>query len=384
MANHGRIEGLDALRGFALLGILLVNIQMFSGWGFIGTEGREALSWSEFDTQIHLALTILVHDKFYSLFSLLFGYSFAMLGEKKGAPYHLRRMVGLILIGFLHAVLLWPWDILLLYGVLGLLLTPFLRARAAVLASAALILLLTTAIGRWLILTLEPAGGWSSVYVEQLQAGVPSMAGGTYAEVVAANARLFVGIALNRLEDLQPLRVLTMFFLGAIGARLHVAEAGNPYRKALIWMGLICLPVGLFMASVERIFNFGAALPSALFIIAETLAAPATAIAYAALLILWWNHNGPLAARIRSALAPAGRMALTNYLAQSVIGIILFYEFGMGLFAEFSLAKVLLCWLAIIALQLLFSHLWLSRFRQGPIEWLWRWQIQGQWPPLLK
>ena len=384
MATGARIQSLDALRGFALLGILLVNIQMFSGWGFIGTDGREALSWSEFDTQIHLALTILVHDKFYSLFSLLFGYSFAMLGEKKGANYHLRRMAGLIVIGLLHAVLLWPWDILLLYGVLGLLLTPFLRARAPVLASAALILLLVTAIGRWLMLTLEPAGGWSSVYVEQLQAGVPSMSGGTYPEVVAANARLFFGLVLNRLEDLQPLRVLTMFFLGAIGARLHVAEAGNPYRKALIWIGVICLPVGLLIASVERVFSFGAALPNTLFVIAETLAAPITALAYASLLILWCNHNGPVAARISSALAPAGRMALTNYLAQSLIGVVLFYEFGVGLFAEYSLAKILLWWLAIVALQLLFSYLWLSRFRQGPIEWLWRWQIQGQRPPLLK
>ncbi|MDQ2077013.1 DUF418 domain-containing protein [Marinimicrobium sp. ABcell2] len=384
MTNSGRIESLDALRGFALLGILVVNIQMFSGWGFLGTEGRASLSWSDFDSEIHRFLTIVAHDKFYSLFSLLFGYSFVMLAGKKGGRYHLRRMVGLMVIGLAHAVFLWPWDILFLYAFLGLFLTPFLNAKVGTLWVAVALLLLITAVGRWLILTFEPAGGWSTVYVEQLQAGVPDMARGTYGEVVGTNALLSLGIALDRIEDLQPLRVLTMFLIGAVGARLHLAEADNAYRKPLLLVALAGLPVALVIASLERMLIFGDGIYSWLFVTLETIAAPLTAVGYAALLTLWWNNNGPVAAGVRSTFAPAGRMALTNYLAQSAFCVPVFYGFGLGLFAEFSLAKLLLWCLGIFVMQLIASRLWLSCFRQGPMEWLWRWQIQGSRPPFVK
>jgi uncharacterized protein len=384
MAIGGRIESLDALRGFALLGILVVNIQMFSGWGFIGTEGRESLSWSRFDPQIHRILTIIAHDKFYSLFSLLFGYSFVMLAEKRGARYHLRRMVGLMVIGLAHAILIWPWDILFLYALLGVFLTPFLNAPVRVLLISVSVLLVVTAVGRWLILIFEPTGGWSPVYVEQLQAGVPNMAGGSYAEVVGSNALLSLGISLNRIEDLQPLRVLTMFLVGAVAARLHLAEAGNAYRKTLILVALIGFPTGIIIASVERVLDFGPGLQGWMFILVETLAAPITAVAYAAALTLWWDNNGSVARWVRTAFAPAGRMALTNYLAQSALFVPVFYGFGLGLFAEVSLARLLVWSFALFAAQLIISRLWLSRFKQGPMEWLWRWQIQGSRPGFFK
>lgn len=94
--------------------------------------------------------------------------------------------------------------------------------------------------------------------------------------------------------------------------------------------------------------------------------------------------DGLAGSAVRAALAPVGRMALTNYLLQSAVCVPLFYDFGGGWFAEMSLARLLLFALGLFVGQTIFSALWLSVFRQGPIEWLWRWQIKGNSPQLLK
>ena len=146
----GRIDSLDALRGFAILGILLINIQVFSGWGFVALETRQALTWSEWDQSIGVWLDTLVRTKFFSLFSLLFGYSFMMLAQKiEQGPvrYHLRRMLGLLVIGTVHSLLFSPWDILMLYAVIGVFLGAFLNVRAGALVIWAFGLLLAVAVG---------------------------------------------------------------------------------------------------------------------------------------------------------------------------------------------------------------------------------------------
>ncbi len=378
--QKGRIESLDALRGFALLGILVVNIQVFSGWGFLGTEGRENLAWSQYDSDLLLILKVLAHDKFYSLFSLLFGYSFVMLARKKGseaAPFHLRRMLGLAIIGLAHTLLLWPWDILLLYALVGLLLTPFLNSSPRALVLWAVTLLLLTGLVRWYWVAFDPAQDWSARITEIWGNTVPVMSGGQYLEVVQANLQLLLANTMDRLEDLRPVRVMAMFLLGAAAARLRLVEPDSPHHKLLGVGALVVLPLALGLALVEQLVSQNSAGEQIVFVLAETLAGPLTAIGYASLLILWWNRDGLISGWTRSAFAPAGRMALTNYLAQSAICVPLFYGFGLGLFAEWSLAKSLWFCVALFLAQLILSRIWLSFFRQGPLEWLWRWQVQG-------
>lgn len=386
--QSGRIQSVDALRGFALTGILVVNIQVFSGWGFIGPEGREALSWSGYDTELLAGLKVLAHDKFYSLFSLLFGYSFVILVQKRGAgagSYHLRRMLGLLLFGVAHAVLLWPWDILLLYALVGILLTPFLGCRPVTLSLWAVFLLLLTGVGRWYWLVHDPGTNWSTLARDILADSVPVLSSGSYLEVMAANLRLLLANTIERLADLRPLRVMAMFLLGAAGARLRLAEAdGGSRSKWLALCSLLVLPLALLLAIAEQRLSPGAGSDRLFFVITETLAGPLTAIGYGAILLLWWNRGGPLGRRVSALFAPAGRMALTNYLGQSLVCVPVFYGFGLNLFAEWSLAKLLLFCAALLLAQLLASRLWLEYFRQGPMEWLWRWQMQGSRPRLLR
>lgn len=385
MGRHqNRIEALDALRGFALLGILLINIQVFSGYDFLGEQGRSVLPMSAFDSRLDMFLDITVRTKFYSLFSFLFGYSFVMLAARieRAGPHHLRRMAGLVVIGLLHAMLIWPWDILLLYGLVGLALTPFLRCSVPVFVIWAGGVLVLIAAVRWFWLHAGPPAGRGPFATGIIQGSVPMFADGTYVEVVQANIRLTLAVALERLEDLRPLRVFSLFLIGAAAARLRLAESGTGNRGLLAVGMLLVLPLGLMLAAVELETGPKQGGTGAWGIVAETLAAPMVAAGYAALLLGFWRGRNFPARLTRRIFSPAGRMALTSYLTQSAICVGVFYGFGLGLFAELSLTRQILFAGVFFAAQLLFSALWLRWFRQGPAEWLWRWQIKGKRPAM--
>lgn len=383
-AGEGRLHGLDALRGLAIFGILLINIQVFSGYGFLGEEGRTRLSGADRDADLSYWLDLLVQERFYSLFSLLFGYSFYMLASRlhgRGLSIHLRRMLGLVVIGLLHSLLLWPWDILLLYGVVGLLLAVFLNRSTASLFVASLVVLLLTVLIRW----FGPAMGFpTGRFPESLaliQEYVPSFRQGHYGEVVVANVYLSYAVLLDWVEGLRPLRVLMLFLLGASAASLQLARPGAGGLRYLVVSAVIGLLGGLGLGLVEQSPD-GHSEPVVL--LAEVLAAPLLALGYGAVLILWWR-GGHLPSRLTAALlAPVGRMALTNYLLQSAVFVPLFYGFGLGLFGRYRLDELLWMVAGFFLLQVLFSALWLACFRQGPLEWLWRWQVRGSRPPFLK
>jgi uncharacterized protein len=383
--NDNRIDALDALRGFAILGILLINIQVLSGYGFIGPEGRSALAASGSDDTLQTILDLLVRAKFYSLFSLLFGYSFVMLADRttqSPGRVHRRRLLGLIVIGLAHSILLWPWDILLLYGLTGFLLLPFMNASPRRLTLYATGLFAVVAVVSVLGPQFGLPDGRGALATRVLQESVPAFASGTYVEVVQANFRLTGSIFVEWLQDLRPLRVLGMFLLGAAAAKLRLAERDSSSAGLLRRAALPALLCGLLLSGFETFVAPEAPWERLVWIVAETAGPPALALGYAAVLVLWWQSDGLLGAGVRFAIAPVGRMALTNYLLQSAICVPLFYNFGGGWFAEISLGRLLLFSVVLFVGQMIFSALWLKVFRQGPIEWLWRWQIKGARPPM--
>jgi uncharacterized protein len=381
MSEHTtRLESLDALRGFALFGILVVNVQLFSGWGYLDAETRAALPGSGLDSALKTLIDIFAHGKFYSLFSILFGYSFVMLAGKVGAhpaPHHLRRMFGLFILGAIHAMFVWPWDILYLYAAVGVLLTPFLvRSPVTLLLWAAALLLLVGAANGY-----RDAHGlifpWSAAAGDLLRKNLPTFWDGSYSDIITANVELTYAVSLSRMEYLRPVRVLALFLVGAAAARLQLAAPGKHQTRLLRHCVLVAVPVGLGLALIEEYWSPEEGAGEWVLRFADVVAGPAMAVAYASLLLLWWHRDGRLARAIRSALAPAGRMALTNYLAQSLISILVFYDFGFGLFGGRSLGWALAFSAALFLLQLRVSGWWLGRFRQGPLEWLWRWQVKG-------
>ncbi|MFI2350846.1 DUF418 domain-containing protein [Streptomyces sp. NPDC019443] len=382
-ATPTRIGAIDVLRGFALLGILLVNAQLMAGpyAGLGGGSGASAV-----DQGAAWVVTALVATKFYLLFSFLFGYSFTLQqrsAERAAAafaPRHLRRSAVLFFLGLAHAVLLYPGDILMPYAVLGLVLYAFrtahprtvLRVAAGLLGAVAVLLL---AYGLLFISTTEP------VRPEDL-AAVASDTVATYRggprSVITANVRLLPHALAGNL--LAAAELLAAFLTGLAAGRWRALADPDRHRarmKRIIRRGLpIGLVGGVFMAVCSygpldnRWFYIGRA--------AGVLTAPALTAAYACgLLLLVRTRAGR---RIGDALAPAGRMSLTNYLTQSLVLALVFTGYGLGLYDRVGTAVVLAGCLVLYAAQLALSVLLLRHTRYGPVEFLLRGATRGRLP----
>ncbi|MFJ9431274.1 DUF418 domain-containing protein [Streptomyces sp. NPDC101490] len=386
-----RITELDALRGVALLGILLVNAMMMAGPYGLGTVADPDAS--VFDRTVEGLVHTFVAGKFYLLFSFLFGYSFTLQlesAERDGAravPRHLRRTLGLFALGALHAVLLYVGDILMTYALLGLILmaartcSPRAARRAALIVhgcAGALLLLLGA------LFLLMPDAAAAELDAE-LTADFPALVAayqGDAVSVVRANLNelpdalfstlLMGGFVLAAFligVDCGKRRLLTAAGTGSgtedPGARVHSVRR---LRRGCLLGAVVGLPGGVFMALTAvglpgpRWAVFGQAV--------GTVTAPALTAAYVCGTLLFLR--GARGGRASAFLAPAGRMALTNYLGQSLVMALVFTGYGLALYDRLGPAVVVLGVFVLYAAQLALSTWLMARYRYGPVEWLLR------------
>ena len=375
-----RIDLLDALRGLALLGILLANILIFSGWEFLASDGKIALAGESATLWQHRFHQLVVDGKFYTIFSLLFGAGFALQLERltrrgaDGLRIYRRRVLILLGFGLIHSVLIWDGDILTVYALLGLLLPLFHRFsdRALVTWSAILIFLVPFAgIGLFSALGLTAdAGlmGLSDRIAVSLGAVDPKDGVGWLRREDFRGWLSFVmsGPAFSwgvRVASWRIAKVLGIMLLG-IWAGRRLASGTLLGERHMLWRiliagALIGIPANLIYAMRE-----GAGQRDWSSIIGT---AP-LGLAYAAGFALAWPH----AKRWLSLFAPAGRMALTNYLLQSVICILVFYGIGLGQIGYWPPGVFYPFALALFCAEVAFSRWWLAHHRQGPMEALWR------------
>ncbi|MGD8105502.1 DUF418 domain-containing protein YeiB [Pantoea sp. FN0302] len=363
---------LDFIRGLAILGILLLNI---SGFGLPSAaylnpawHGQpslsDALSWA--------ALDLLAQSKFLTLFALLFGAGLQML-LPRGKRWLQARLSWLVIFGFIHALFLWEGDILLAYGIIGLIAWRMIRDVPSTrsLFNTGVMLYLV-GVGVLLLFGLisspEPARSW-----------LPGAADIQYETFWKLNGGW--NAVQNRLDHLSSMllalgaqygwQLAGLMMIGGALMRngwLQGAFSRRHYRRtAAILLGLgwlIQLPATLLQWQLDWAFRWSAFYLQA----PRDLAAPLISLGYAALCFGFWPQLARL--KITQPICCVGRMALTNYLLQTLICTTLFYH--LGLFMHFDRLQLLmlvpLVWLA----NLLFSTLWLRRFRQGPLEWLWR------------
>lgn len=387
-----RITTLDALRGFAILGILLVNIELFYGPDFwLLLAGESALTG--LDRVLGFLIVFLAQSKFYSIFSFLFGLGLVMQtvrAEERGRSSGRllgRRLTVLALFGLVHAVLIWSGDILLTYALLGFVFLLFRhRSARTLLVWAAILLILPPLLllaGGFLALlaTLTPEGaqaiseaaaGQNEFIRGVADSATEAYGSGSYGDMVVQRLRE-IALWASNLIFLGP-NIFGMFLLGGAVMRAGWLEDLDAHRTGIRRAGLIGLTVGLplnLVAAYATILNPGGAAGVAILWIGQScqlIGGPVLALGYiglATILFRRYAETGPV--RWTSAV---GRMALTNYLAQSVICTTIFY--GLSLYGETSLAAALVLCGAIYILQLFWSPIWLSRFSYGPMEWLWR------------
>lgn len=402
VAPHERIAAMDVLRGFALLGILLMNIEGMAGPLMGALTGIDPVLHGA-DRVADALIYVFVQGKFYPLFSMLFGMGFAVMlmrAEAREVPFfgvYLRRVLALLAIGLAHALLLWSGDVLVTYALVGFVLLLFFRRTPV------------SRLPKWgvFMLLLFPAflalGGLTGSMEAARPGSVPgfgaSMAaqaqgmadlieaqrqaygGGSFAEATGQRAA-----DLDIMLGLLPMfgsQVLGLFLVGAWFVRSGAIADPAGHAATFRRLRLAALPLGLAMVlgSVALVpaVDFGrmdltVAAANTLFMLGGVL----MSLGYLA-----WIVRGVTAGKAwLAALAPAGRMALSNYLAQSLVMTTLFFGYGLGYFDQLPRAWQPLLVFAFFALQVAWSRAWLARFRMGPMEWLWRAATYGRLPPM--
>ncbi len=413
LSEEARLAPLDVLRGVAVLGILYMNIQNFTmpdaaysnPTAYGDLHGANFLVW--------LIGALFFHGKFIATFSMLFGAGIVLLNERlvgTGRPAlreHFRRNLALLLIGLAHAHLLWSGDILFHYALAGLLLYPFRKMRPRKLMALGLIFLIIelgielrfSSIAaheqpdpysvsrhefnppRWLVdWELDTfRGSWREAQQQRFRdSSEQEILGFPFAIFWWCGGLMLIGMALYKWE----------FFRAHAPPRVYlacIAVAFGLCLPAVAWEVWLSFELGWNSLQVDRYHGT----------INEITSVP-MALGIASIVMLWCQLRifaGTAAPRMDRAifglslydrLAATGRMALTNYLMQTIICTTLFYGHGLGLYGYVERTGQFFITLAIWALQLFWSPIWLRYFRFGPFEWLWRSATYFRFQPILR
>lgn len=391
-----RIASIDVLRGFAVLGILVMNIQSFAmiDAAYINPTAYGDLTGINY--AVWLVSHLLADQKFMAIFSMLFGAGIVLMAERRersGLPavgVHYRRMIVLLIVGLLHAYLLWFGDILYTYALCGMIVYPLRRLRPALqLALGLSVLCIPTLLALVAHLTLPFWG--PNEHAAILEYWQPDE------EKVAANLAAYRGSWLGQM----PLRARTAFWF-----QTELFLAGFMWRTVgLMLIGMVLFRWDVFNATRSRVFY------AVLIVIAVVVGLPVIWIGVRQQFAHGWDYRWSLflgslynywasllvsfgwvsvimllcrtgvTAWLTRPLAATGRMAFTNYLLQTVIATTIFYGHGFGYFGFVDRRGQALIVLAVCVLQIAISTWWLRRFDMGPMERIWRWFTYGRHHP---
>jgi uncharacterized protein len=382
-----RIEILDVLRGLAICGILIGNMQWFSGYGFMPQALAEQSPLA--DRITHFLIHFFVEGKFYSIFSFLFGFGFALQiarAEERGdqtASLFKRRLFWLLVIGLLHAYLLWAGDILSIYAVMGFLLLLFRRKTNGALLKWAFALMVIPILTYILLYILfvafvppESLVEFKAGQIDFWNQAVTKVQQSSYLQIVTDfNLNYIVGRYAGLIFEMRLPKILAMFLLGFYAYRrgfFQDPSSHQPFIRRVLIYGLVIGLVG--NVAFATLAGKEAVIPPTLGgiagVVAYAFGVPALALFFIALVATLWQKAAWR--RLLAFLAPVGRMALTNYLLQTVICVFIFYGYGFGQFGKVGALAATLIALAIFLFQILISALWLKYFSYGPVEWIWR------------
>jgi len=391
-----RIIDLDILRGIALFGILAVNLYLFSNP--IAIVAAESNLWTEWYNQAFLFFSrVFFEGKFITLFSFLFGLGFYIFTERlKEKGLHerrvfFRRMLLLFFIGMLHAWLIWAGDILAPYALSGIIIMLFLyrtdktiKVWIGIFVGGFLFLFsLLVGLTMWAMSMPEVAAdveiGFTEVskeFQELLIRGYEVYSSGTYTEMIAYRSEeiSFVWSGMFFTPMGIPYIIATFLFGFLIG-RQGLLQKPKLLRSLLIPRRWKMLILGLLLSLVyattylysDPVFFDGWTL---LQMISIMLGAPLLMLGYCGFILHWLNKNR--ATSFLNRFAPVGRMALTNYILQSLICTSIFYGYGFGLIGRFPPVFILPLAAIIFLLQVYASEWYFKKYKMGPLEKLWR------------
>lgn len=399
--NNLRIHSVDALRGFALAGIVLTHM-VENYLGSIPPVGvMDATNEGIASGIVNAIVFIFLRGKFFALFSFLFGLSFFLQQERGKAkeehfgPRFLWRLVLLFAIGAVHH-LFYRGDILTIYAVIGVLLIPLSRLSSKWLTGIVVLLFLGTA--RYVVFGANGSGSLLLDFemvpeAPEVLAYFETIKNGSLSEVFATNATEgFAGKVDFQLGFIgRGYLTLAFFLLGMIAGRRRFFEAFHEkrqwWRKLLYWsIGLMVLsfvPMGILFSQnmgENQMPNMNSWATMFAFTFMDLWNLFMTAILILGFMLLYTRKKTSKL----NAFAPYGRMALSNYVAQTLLGTCLLYGWGFGMIGELPASVTFLIGVVIVGVQMIISRWWLGNFRYGPLEWLWRSLTYFRWFALRK
>lgn len=370
-----RIISIDVMRGFALLGIFVVNMLFFhSPYIYINPY-----TWfqnpSDFET--FKMIDIFVQGSVYPLFSMLFGYGLAMQFLKStanGGPFAkfaVRRLTVLLIIGCIHAFLIWAGDILITYALAGFVLILMIRLKPIWLLLISIFLfLIPNGLLYGLVYLgslLEPNATIIYTGIQEIEASIVAYGQGSWGDIFSQRLADWLYMSGNGLIVISMLFTIVPFLLlGAAAAKWKLIERARELKVYWMITVLVMLIVGTVIKWLPylleaNLFTMG---------IQDTFGGPLQAIAYAGIIALVCSI--PFAAKILSPISKVGRMSMTTYLMQSIIATTIFYAYGFGLYGKIDLSTGTWMAIGIYAFQVVFAEIWFTKFKQGPVEMLWR------------
>ncbi|WP_339267058.1 DUF418 domain-containing protein [Paenibacillus sp. FSL K6-1330] len=375
-----RIQLIDSLRGFALLGIFLVNITFFTTSLQTISFGVEL--WSGWYNEILMLLRgIVIDGKFILIFSFLFGFGMVLLQESsqaKGRSFnriYTRRLTALLLIGLIHGILIWYGDILTHYALMGFLLMLFQRCKPRTLLIWSLSLLLLVPVlltGASLLSSsagqvFEPLSQADAhqmgIYFQERDAAIYGE--GTMTQIIAQRLNDYIGSILNMVVFYP--QVLGMFLMGAYFCKRRILHEVKKNRKGIIKLVVIGGSLGLVL---QLVMSLADGLPSWGEAVALFVGAPLLTLGYiGAFALLYQNTSWQ---KVLNLFSYPGKMAFTNYLLQSILCGLIFYSYGLGWYGTIEPIWQMVMVVVIFALQAIFSRVWLKRLPIGPFEYIWR------------
>jgi uncharacterized protein len=370
-----RIDAIDVLRGLALLGVVAMNVVTIFRVSIFERFLFPKPPASPIDSTVETILMLAVDLKALALFSLLFGAGLAiqferLAGSERRTSLLVRRLVVLLAFGLIHLCLIWNGDILTEYALAGFIVLPFLFGPRWLLAVAALAFL-----GLYLAMqAFPPPGLWpgTAALAQDVVEARRIYPTGGFPDVLAFRLREIPPIAYLHAYIFP--RTIGLFLLGAFAWRTGILRR---QPRHLIFSIAACIGLGaaLILAHAGRLIASGR-----IDALAEPLGTIVLALGYGAAII--GIANTVSGKKLLGWAAPLGRMAFTNYIAQSVILGWIFYGYGLGLFGQLGVTSALAIGLAVYFVQVPFSAWWLGRYRYGPVEWLWRTLMYGAAQPM--
>lgn len=374
-----RISTLDVLRGISLLGIVIVNMITFNAPVLYYNPYEW---WKDGDAAVYKWVEILIQSSFYPIFAMMFGYGSVILRDRikeRGLTFskiYFKRLLFLLLIGLLHAFFIWSGDILANYAIYGMVLIAMLELSGEVLMISGIMLFLIPNLLFILYILvnalIDPNTTLMYADIANVNKAFNAYSTGSYWEIT--KQRIADWTAVNGSSNLffSVFSILPLMMIGAGASKAKLLQKAKDHKRKWLFLFVVSFIIGIFLKSLPVLINSNLAFK----LIQQSLGGTIFSFAIVAFIVLLMTNR--ICEKLLRPIGTAGRMSLTIYLVQSIVGSIIFYHYGLGFYGGLTLLSCVLIGVFIYIIQIILAEIWFMKFQHGPLEKVWRMVTYGK------